>query len=268
MRWFCILAFVTAICIFNSAILAWADFDVSPRWSGIVGDPITTYGYDDTLAPAPEALTSNVHRVFDFAFDDPLNPNTTTDPGFHALSTDSEYTPSGFPDGTKLKFDVLSDLQYWNGAAFGAVPSGETLLLEVGPSSVTLGKGTGSFAGFTIGKVGPPSQSSQGLHVHFASTLTGPGGSDPTDGVYAFEMDLRLLNSDNTPDADVTTSLPFFVLYDHGAPEGAIDAAVANAQSIVPEPSAYVLAGLGGLAFLGVVARSRLRPRSFLRTKA
>ncbi|HEY2761672.1 MAG TPA: hypothetical protein VGI75_13040 [Pirellulales bacterium] len=233
-----------------------ADFDVSPRWSGVSGAPILTYGYDDEAPPA-DALTLNAQQVFDFAFDDPLNPNTTTDPGFHALSTDSGFTPSGFPDATKLKFDVLSDLKFWNGSSLVAVPAGETLQLQLGPSLVTLAAGVGPQAGFTIGTVGPPSQSSEGLHVHLSSTLTGPGGADPTDGVYGFEMDLRLFNSDNTLDTAVGTSLPFFVLYDHGASDGAIDDAVAFAQTVVPEPSTCVLSTLGGLAMFGTALSNR-----------
>jgi hypothetical protein len=243
--------FICIICLF---VFVWtsaarADFDISPRWSGTSGSPINTYGYDDGLAPAPEALTSDTVRVFQFDMDNP-GPNTTTDPGIHALSTDSGYTPSGFPDGSWVTFDVLSDLKYWNGSSFSTVPANESLSLQLGPDSVTAATGTGTQAGFLIGKVGPPSQSSEGLHVHLSSTITGPGGSDPTDGIYMFEMDLKLFGSDKvTPYPGVGTSLPFWVIYDHDLndPNDPVDEAVAYQNNLVPEPSSLVLAALGGL---------------------
>jgi hypothetical protein len=251
-----------SICVISVFAFVWisaarADFDISPRWSGTSGSPIATYGYDDDLAPASEALTSNAVRVFQFDMDDP-GPNTTTDPGFHALSTDSGYTPSGLPDGSWLSFDVLSDLQYWNGSSFSTVPANETLALQLGPSSVTVGTGTGTQAGFLIGKVGPPSQSSQGLHVHLSSTITGPSGIDPTDGIYMFEMDLKLLASDQvTPYPGVGTSLPFWVIYDHDLNDrnDPVDAAVAYQTSSVPEPSSIVLTGFSAAVLFAAIRR-------------
>ena len=182
-----------------------------------------------------------------------LSPTLTTDPGFHALSTDSGYTPSGLPDGSWLSFNVLNDLQYWNGSSFTAVPANESLALQLGPSSVTVGTGTGAQSGFLIGKVGPPSQSSQGLHVHLSSTITGPGGTNPTDGIYMFEMNLKLFSSDQvTPYPGVGISEPFWVIYDHDLdnPNDPIDDAVAYQNSVVPEPSSLILAGFGAVMLL------------------
>jgi hypothetical protein len=259
MRRFCILISAAALVVWTTA--AHADFDVSPRWSGTSGDPIATYGYDDTLAPAPAALSSNVIRVFEFDMNDP-GPNTTTDPGFHALSTDSGYTPSGLPDGSWLTFDVLSDLKYWNGSSFVAVPANESLFFQLGSSFVTVGTGTGPYplAGFLIGKVGPPAQTSEGLHVHLSTSIVGPGDTDPTNGIYMVEMDLRLLSSDqSTPYPGVSTSLPFWAIFDHDLndPNDPVDAAVAYQNSLVPEPSSCVLAGLGGLVLAGRYLRRR-----------
>ena len=239
MKVYSLFTSVSIFVLFGWMTAARADFDVSPRWSGVAGDPLVTYGFDDG---PPEIQSANPMRVFEFGFDNP-GLNTTTDPGIHAVSAeepDPSLIPSGLPNGSKVSFDILSDLQYWNGGTFTAVPAGETLLLQIGTSSRTIGTGTGSMAGFTIGKVGPPSFGDEELHVHFSSTLTGPGGIDPTDGVYAFVMDLK---SDN---ASITTSLSYYVLYDHNAPAGAIDDAAAFAETLVPEPASLTIAALGG----------------------
>jgi hypothetical protein len=252
MRPFWLFVVFTAVEIVNGAVTARADFDVSPR---AAGGRVTTPGFDDDAV----VLTPNPQRVFDFAFDDPLDPNFTQDPGFHALSTgfaaSNGLLASGLTNGDKLTFDVLSGLQYWNGAgavSIGNVPAGETLQLALGSASRTIGTGTGSFAGFIIGTIGNANDGDQGLHVHLGSTLVGGTNPQPANGVYLFEMDLRMLGTDGvTPDPNIGTSLTFYVLYDHGAPDGAIDTAVAYAQTLVPEPSGFVLAGMGGVLVCG-----------------
>ena len=256
MRLFSFYSLVFALCLGGWAAAARADFDVSPRWSG--SGPIVTYGFDDG---PPEVQSDSPLRVFTFDFANPNstipNHNTTTDPGIHAVSAeepDPTLIPSGLPNGTRISFDILSNLQYWNGSTFTtALPGNETLQLQIGSTSDTLG-GTGPIpAGFTIGKVGPPRLETQELHVHFASTLTGPGAVDPTDGVYAFLMDLK---SDN---ASIATSAPYFVLYNYGATDETVNDAVAFAETLVPEPSACVLAALGGAMMLASCRRGRIR---------
>ena len=131
------------------------------------------------------------------------------------------------------------------------LPGNETLQLQIGTSSDTLA-GTGPIpAGYQIGKVGPNAFGDEELHVHFASTLTGPGAVDPTDGVYGFLMELK---SDNP---NIATSAPYFVLYNYGATDETVNNAVAYAETLVPEPSACVLAGLGGALMLSGCRRGR-----------
>jgi hypothetical protein len=255
MKVFLLFVWILTLCFVGWAAAARADFDVSPRWSGVSGDPMITWGFDDG---PPGVLSATPMRVFLFAFDNPNdssipNHNTTTDPGTHAVSSeDVGLTPSELPDGSHISFDILSNLQYWNGSTFTtALPGNETLQLQIGTSSDTLA-GTGPIpAGYQIGKVGPPSFGSEELHVHFASTLTGPGAVDPTDGVYGFLMQLK------SDDPDIANSAPYFVLYDYGTPAGDDDAAVAYAETLVPEPSACVLAALGGALTLGGCRRGR-----------
>jgi hypothetical protein len=249
--------FGTALCVLFGVCVARADFDVSPRWSGVAGDPMITWGFDDG---PPEVASDTPLRVFTFDFANANsmvpNHNTTTDPGIHAVSTtepDPTLIPSGLPNGTHISFDILSNLQFWNGSTFTtALPGNETLQLQIGTSSDTLG-GTGPIPpGFQIGKVGPNAFGDEELHVHFASTLTGPGAVDPTDGVYAFLMDLK---SDNPT---IATSAPYFVLYNYGATDETVSNAVAYAETLVPEPSACALAVLGGaMVFGGMLARRR-----------
>jgi len=262
MRWFCILISAAALFVWTSA--AHADFDVSPR---VEGGAIVTYGYDDE-APMNEALTPTPPRVFEFDMDDP-GPNITTDPGFHALAVGSGFTPSGLPNGAWLSFDVLSNLQYWNGSSFVAATPGNTLFLQLGSSFVSVTSTTGTQSGFLIGQVGgtftPPdtySAGDEGLHVHLQSSIVyGPMDTVPNPaGIYMVEMDLKLLSSDQTtPYPGISNSLPFWVIYDpdQNDPNDPVDAAVAYQNSLVPEPSSCVLAGLGGLAL--VVAGRRRR---------
>jgi hypothetical protein len=249
MRWFSFLAVAAVLIIFHAGAAARADLDISPR---VVSGRIATYGFDDGLPPA-SALTPDVHRVFEFGFEDPLSPNSTEDPGVHALATTSGFIPSGLPNGAKMGFDVFTNLLYWNGTGAvspGAVPSGETLQLGLG-STVTVGSGPGFYAGFLIGTIG--SDGDQGLHVHLNSTLNGVGAVDPADGIYLIGMQLRLMQADGTtPFPGIDASLPFYVLYDHGAAAGAIEDAVAYAEAnLVPEPPTIVLSGLGGLLVAG-----------------
>jgi hypothetical protein len=241
-------------------VSARADFDFSPGWSGNVGDRIVMHGYDDNVGAAtPEEI-----RVFDFDFrpdgGDPFPapvPNSASDPGFHPEVN------SGLPNGTTMTFEILSDLQFWNGAGFEPVPNGEVLTMTLGSTLVSIGTG-GTYplaAAHNVGTIG--SDGNQSLHVHVTTGLhSQPGNNDPTDGVYMFEMDIRLLNGDNTPYTAAGTTLPFVVLWDHNSPDGTIDEAHDYAQAnLVPEPATYVLAGLGGLAFAGAYMRRRVFTR-------
>ena len=264
MRWFYFVLIVTA-CVLTWAVSARADFDVSPR---VEGGTIVTYGYDDK-APVASALTPTPPRVFEFDMDDP-GPNITSDPGFHALAVGSGFTPSDLPNGAWLSFDVLSNLQFWNGSSFVAADPSNTLFLQLGSSFVSVTAATGTQPGFLIGQVGgtftPPdtfSAGDEGLHVHLQSSIVSglmdTGLPNPA-GIYMIEMDLKLLKSDGvTPYAGISNSLPFWVIYDPDLndPNDPVDAAVAYQNSLVPEPSACVLAGLGGLVLAGMALRRR-----------
>ena len=160
-----------------------------------------------------------------------------------------------------MTFDILSDLQFWNGVGFEPVQHGEVLTMTLGSTLVSIGTG-GTYplaASHNVGTIG--TDGNQGLHVHVTTGLhSQPGNGDPTDGVYMFEMDIRLLNgADNSPYTDAGTTLPFVVLWDHNSPDGTIDEAHDYAQAnLVPEPATCVLGGWGGLAFAGAYMRRRV----------
>jgi hypothetical protein len=203
-------------------------YDVSPRLNTTLGN-ITTYGYADRT----NSLTPKELRVNSYFFGDYGDPYYDQDPGFRALPAQSGFTPSGLPDGSYLSFDVMSDLQYWNGTGnvvtFGNVPAGETIQMYVPPSPTNpfvtmVGTGGGPYprSGFPIAQSVDGTTGSAGggsnpgyFHQHLWSELQAPSGT-PADGIYLYELRVKLLESDQqTPYPGVAPSLPFFVLFDN-----------------------------------------------------
>ena len=128
----------------------------------------------------------------------------------------------------------MSDIQYWNGVGnvvtFGNVPAGETIQMYVPPNPTnpfvtTVGTGGGPYprSGFPIGQVvdgttgSPTGGSNPGyMHQHLWSELQAPNGATPADGIYLYELRVKLLESDQqTPYPGVAPSLPFFVMFDN-----------------------------------------------------
>jgi len=193
--------------------------DVSP---GVAGGKIVTGSYEDTSDEyvAPPASTF----YFEFGGDDPLQPFFTVDPGFHTNPPVAGVVP--FIANATLKFNVLSDLQYWDGndpEAYGPVPGGTSLALDLG-STRHIDIGAGEIlpkAGFLIGT----SDAQGNLHEHLESTISKSAG-DPLPGFYRFEMELYT----DTP--GITKSDPIFITY-----------------ALAPEPASALLLA-GGLAAL------------------
>jgi hypothetical protein len=195
--------------------------DVSPR---VQLDRIATYGYDDAgdSSANPVYLTAKPLRVFPYVFGDFADtigdPYFDNFPGIHALSSANAqgYIPSGLPTGSIVSFDVLSDLKFWGGAdpvAFNQVPSGETLNLSLFSNSLTIGTGPGFYPGFNVQSV----DALGGMHRHLNAELQAGTNSTPADGIYLFEMRLKLLQSDGTPYPGIGSSLPFFLMYENNA---------------------------------------------------
>jgi hypothetical protein len=213
--------FVAAALICILTMPAGAFEDVSPR---VQLGRIATYGYDDAgdSSANPVYLTAKPLRVFPYVFGDFADtigdPYFDNFPGIHALSSANTqgYIPSGLPTGSIVSFDVLSDLKFWGGAdpvAFNAVPAGETLALSLFTNSITIGTGSGFYPGFNIQSV----DALGGMHRHLNAELQAGTNPIPADGIYLFEMRLKLSQSDGTPYPGINPSLPFFLMYENNA---------------------------------------------------
>jgi hypothetical protein len=222
-----------------------------------LGGKIATGGHDDVLG------TDNVEqRVFAFDFgEDPFDPYFIGDPGFNNGSFAIGVYPNNglLPTGFTLGFDVLTNLQYWDGAggvAFAAAPGGVELGLNRGSTTILVSGAGTSGSEPTIGSTGASGR----LHVHLNSLLNFTDGVDPLppnapDGIYMLGLELLL------PGSGLANSDPIYFVYNNGLSEEVHDEAIDWVQEnlIVPEPASWLLAAMaaGGLAV--VVCRKRGR---------
>ncbi len=147
-------------------------------------------GYFDVNAGTP--IVPN-DRAVGYNFGDFSDqPYYANNPGFFAQANknaDGSANPGGsqLPGGSLVKFNVLSNLSYWNGVgpvSFGGAPSGESLTMGVGANSVTAGPNSGAQTGFTIQAIRSNTQlnpNAEGsLHQHMDATLNaGPANANP-----------------------------------------------------------------------------------------
>jgi hypothetical protein len=241
--------------------LAQADFDARPY---NVGGQIVTGGFDDGTNQFVPIQTSFGYTL---GGDDPTDPFFTQDPGFNAAAG------SGLTPGSTMAFDVLGpssgsvlpfNLSYWNGSgavSWSIVPHDETLNLALGSHSVTLGSGTSLISGFELQTL----TSLGAMHQHLGATLLGSDGNavpadagpwgagdgvEATAGIYALSLELR--------NGSQANSSPIYIFYDNGVGDQALAAAVAS----VPEPSSFVLLGLGAVVFVVMNRRRNVTSRT------
>jgi hypothetical protein len=237
MRHFYCWIFLAAAGTCKFVASAWGFEDVSPR---VQLGRIATYGYDDAgdSSSNPIYITPKPLRVFPYVFGDFADtigdPYYDNFPGIHALSSANQqgYVPSGLPTGGIVSFDVLSDLKFWSGAdpvAFGAVPAGETLTVSLFSNSMSIGTGQQFYPGFNIQSV----DALGGMHRHLNAELVAGSNTIPADGIYLFEMRLKLLQSDGMPYPGIAPSLPFFLMYENDANNGVPNGAYQEAQEWV-----------------------------------
>jgi hypothetical protein len=170
-------------------------------------------GYFDVNAGVP---ITPMDRAMGWNFQEfDQNPYYANNPGYFAESN-SNPGGSGLPGGSLVGFNLLSDLQYWNGngpVSFAPVPGGETLSINYGANTVYVGTGTGAQPGFTLAQVA--SGTANGfLHIHVNSVIA-PGSSEtvPADGIYIYKEYLTT----NAP--GFTNSLPFWVVMNNNITE-------------------------------------------------
>lgn len=221
--------FACALATLAFADIASAHFDVAPY---VAGGKIVTGGEDDGTGES-----SPVVRTFGYDFGEEIdNPYTIADPGFNAAAG------SGLPQGSQLRFDVLSSLTYWDGGGeptFSATPAGESITIAFGANATMLTSTSGPQPGFNIKTVG----ANGFVHQHLNSTLNAGSAAEPAAGVYAVLLDLY------SSDGSIARSDPFYVAYNNGLSEAQHDAAIdALNATLAPEPA--TLAAIAGAAAL------------------
>lgn len=152
----------------------------------------------------------------------------TTSPGF-----DSQV--GTFPAHASIRFDFVKQLLYWNGVAL-TTPS--AALTVSGSSTVTIGgNDTAGLLGFVIASA----DQNGAFHSH-ALNYSLP--DDAPAGLYGLVMTL----GPGPGATGFTTSDSFMVAFSRGTfsdPAGGLDAMVDVAFAPVPEPSTWVLCGIG-----------------------
>jgi hypothetical protein len=247
---FCTL---TLLAILFAAAAAHAHDDVVPYG---FGGKLVTGGHDDGLG------TDTIEtRVFGYDFgEEPSDPYFIGDPGFNNGAFAIGVFPNNglLPTGFTLGFDVVTNLQYWDGAgsvSFLDGPLDVSLGLQRGSNTVFV-SGTGQTG--TVPTIGSTGVSGR-LHVHLGSLLNDTDGinpdlPNPPDGIYLLGLRLKL------PGSGLADSDTLYFVYNNGLDEEVHDQAMDWIQNtlVVPEPSSYVLMATAAAA-LGLIARRKRR---------
>jgi hypothetical protein len=247
---FCTLTCLLILC---GAAVAHAHDDVVPY---ALDGKIVTGGHDDGLGT--DALEM---RVFGYDFgEEPSDPYFIGDPGFNnGAFAIGVYPNNGLlPTGFTLGFDVVTNLQYWDGAgsvSFAGAPLDVSLGLQRGSNTVFVSGAGQSGTVPTIGSTGASGR----LHVHLGSLLNytdgiNPDLPNPPDGIYLLGLTLKL------PGSGLSDSDTLYFVYNNGLDEEVHDQAMDWVQNtlVVPEPSSYVLMATAAGA-LGLIARRKRR---------
>jgi hypothetical protein len=178
-------------------------------------------------------------------------PKATDHPGYDAVS--------GFANGAQVYFDVLGPLWYSPGSGAPTVaPAGVTLSITpqdgtiVG--SVSLSGLTGPQTGFLVGEY---DAGELGVYQHQLYYELAKTGGLPS-GAYAVAMQLRGTSATSQPYVE---SDPFVAVFNNGVSVGSLPTVASQLYTVaIPEPSAFVLAAMAGVALFALGGR-RLRRR-------
>jgi hypothetical protein len=216
-------------------------FDIAPYLidGELVGGGLS-HGVDPDVYDPPIS-------VYGYAFGEGGDPYNPADPGVN-----QQAGVGNLPVGAALSYDISSSLLYWDGTgevAFGDPGQAEIVLL-MGSQARTLTGDSGPQDGTFIQNV----MSDGSVHKHFTTSLYAEAGAgnipgigdptylDPPTGMYAFQIELELVDGPET-----YTSDPLWLVFNNGLDEHAHEEAMAH----VPEPASMLLLAGGGGLLLG-----------------
>jgi hypothetical protein len=219
---------------------------------------IVTGSHNDTT------LEDNLElRVFGYDFgEEPSDPYFIGDPGFNNGAFAIGVFPNNglLPAGFTLGFDVVTNLQYWDGVggvSFSDGPLDVSLGLQRGSNTVLV---SGSGQTGTVPTIGSTGGSGR-VHVHLGSLLISTDGINPDlpnapDGIYMLGMTLKL------PGSGLENSDTLYFVYNNGLDEEVHDLAMEWVENtlVVPEPSSYLLMATAAGA-LGLIGWRKRRSR-------
>lgn len=179
----------------------------------------------------------NGYKIFEADFGDfTSGPYVTKNPGFQTQGS-ATLAPLSL-----LSFSAIGSLNYWNGSAWGAAPTGVSVSFKDVLDELTTWTASGSTAGATsyVDQVATDGS----LHSHLTMSVT-PGAA-----AGAYMVQLRL-DSDTYASSD-----PFYVVFNRGLSGESFESSVESLAAPVPEPSTYALM-LAGLVGVTALARRR-----------
>ena len=190
-----------------------ADVVHADIWVTAVGGQLVTGGWDHDTG----VVINPDQRVFEGELGlDPSFPFSGDEPG---IGSDLV--------GASVRLNVLNTLGAWNGAGFDFSSS----MLTVGYGGQSADTASGGFVSFAV---------TAGLDLHPEYTLSGPGASDPANGIYLATF---FFASNGLADSQV-----FWAVLNLGMSEEDHEAAVEWVEmNLVPAPSAIALLGVAGL---------------------
>lgn len=206
-------SFTVASAVLALASTATADVVHADIWVYQLGGALVTGGWDHETGEVVNAS----QRVFEAELGaDPSFPFSGDEPGIGSNLVSATLTMKLSPT-----------LGAWNGSGFDFSTS--ALTASYGGQSASTGSG-GSFS-FLV---------TSGLDLHAEFTLSGPGTTDPANGIYLATFEFA--------SSGLVTSEAFWVVFNLGMSEEEHDAAVEWVEAnLVPAPGAIVLLGVAGL---------------------
>jgi hypothetical protein len=208
MRSFTVPSAVLALASAAGAEVVHADI-----WVASSGGQLVTSGWDHSTGQ----VVNPSQRVFEGELGvDPSFPLSGDEPGIGSNLI-----------GLTLTMNLSSTLGAWNGSGFDFSTS--ALTASYGGQSASTGSG-GSFS-FLV---------TSGLDLHAEFTLSGPGATDPANGIY--------LATFQVASSGLATSETFWIVLNLGMSEEEHEAAVEWVEvNLAPAPGAIALLGVAGL---------------------